>query len=270
MVNDFSANLEKEWFQGFSNSVTFNYKQIEPTQYIPFQKTSLTDTLYFNYVTASEITLNLRFAKNEKFLRGEFERVSLGTDKPVLNLNFTAGLRNVFGSGYEYYKANITFAHKIPLSPVGYFKYIIDAGQIWGTVPYPLLKLHEGNETYAFDRYAFNMMNYYEFASDRYLSVYAEHHFQGFFLNKIPLIRKLEWREVVSAKGLIGELHNKHEEIMDFPAGLYQVNDPYFEASVGIENIFKIFRVDAMWRLSYLDHNEIEKFGLRVMVQFVF
>ena len=270
MVNDFSANLEKEWFQGFSNSVTFNYKQIEPTQYIPFQKTSLTDTLYFNYVTASEITLNLRFAKNEKFLRGEFERVSLGTDKPVLNLNFTAGLRNVFGSGYEYYKANITFAHKIPLSPVGYFKYIIDAGQIWGTVPYPLLKLHEGNETYAFDRYAFNMMNYYEFASDRYLSVYAEHHFQGFFLNKIPLIRKLEWREVVSAKGLIGELRNNHEKVMDFPVGLYQVNDPYFEASVGIENIFKIFRVDAMWRLSYLDHQDIDIFGLRVLVQFVF
>ena len=163
-----------------------------------------------------------------------------------------------------------SLAHKVPISPFGYFKYILDAGQVFGNVPYPLLKLHEGNETYAFDRYAFNMMNYYEFASDRYVSLYAEHHFQGFFLNKIPLMRKLKLREVVSAKGLIGDLSNRHKSVMDFPAGLYHVNDPYFEASVGIENILKIFRVDAMWRLSYLDHDDIEKFGFRVLVQFVF
>jgi hypothetical protein len=83
-------------------------------------------------------------------------------------------------------------------------------------------------------------------------------------------MRKLKWREVVSAKGLIGDLSNRHENIMDFPEGLYQVNDPYLEASVGIENILKIFRIDTMWRLSYLDHDNIEKFGLRVLVQFVF
>jgi len=270
MVNDFRTTYEKEWFQGFSNSLTFNYKSIEPTQFIPFQKTSLTDTTFYNNVTTSEVTFNLRFAKNEKFIRGEFERTSLGTDKPILNLYLTAGLKNVFDSQYEYYKINVSLAHKVPISPIGYFKYIIDAGQVFGTVPYPLLKLHEGNETYAFDRYAFNMMNYYEFASDRYVSLYAEHHFQGFFLNKIPLMRKLKWREVVSAKGLIGDLSNRHQSIMDFPEGLYQVNDPYLEASVGIENIFKIFRVDAMWRLSYLDHDNIEKFGLRLLVQFVF
>jgi len=270
MVNDFRTTLEKEWFQGFSNSLTFNYKSIEPTQYIPFQKSTLTDTTFYSDITASEVTFNLRFAKNEKFIRGEFERTSLGTDKPILNLYLTAGLKNVFESQYEYYKVNVSIAHKVPISPLGYFKYIIDAGQVFGTVPYPLLKLHEGNETYAFDRYAFNMMNYYEFASDRYVSLYAEHHFQGFFLNKIPLMRKLKWREVVSAKGLIGDLSNRHKNIMDFPEGLYQVNDPYLEASIGIENIFKIFRVDAMWRLSYLDHDNIEKFGLRLLVQFVF
>ncbi|MBU8892362.1 MAG: DUF5686 and carboxypeptidase regulatory-like domain-containing protein [Bacteroidales bacterium] len=270
MVNDFRVDVEKEWFQGFSNKLEFNYKSIEPTTYIPFQKSNVTDTVFYDNVTASEVTLNIRYAKNEKYLRGEFERVSLGTDKPVININFTAGLKNVFDSQYEYYKLNVSFAHKVPLGPFGYFKYIIDAGQVFGTLPYPLLKLHEGNETYAFDRYAFNMMNYYEFASDRYVSLYAEHHFQGLFLNKIPLMRKLKWREVVSAKGLIGELSNRHENIMDFPEGLYQVNDPYLEASVGIENILKIFRVDAMWRLSYLDHEDIEKFGLRLAVQFVF
>jgi hypothetical protein len=224
----------------------------------------------FNAVTTSEINLNVRFAKNEKYLRGEFERINLGTNDPVLNLNFTAGIKNLLGSDYEYYKVNVNLAHKVPINPLGYFKYIIDAGQVFGTVPYPLLKLHEGNETYAFDRYAFNMMNYYEFASDRYLSIYAEHHFQGFFLNKIPLIRKLKWREVISGKALIGELSTRHEKMMNFPEGLYQVNDPYLEAGVGIENILKIFRIDALWRLSYLDHENIEKFGLRATIQIIF
>ncbi len=270
MVKDFSTSFEKEWFQGFSNKLTYNYLSIEPTEYIPFYKSTSVDTIFYNDVTTSEITLNVRFAKNEKYLRGEFERINLGTDDPVLNFYFTTGLKNVFGSNYEYYKLNLSLAHKVFISPFGYFKYIIDAGQVFGTVPYPLLKLHEGNETYAFDRYAFNMMNYYEFASDRYASLYIEHHFQGFFLNKIPLMRKLKWREVISAKGLIGDLSNRHESIMDFPEGLYSLKEPYMEASVGIENIFKIFRVDAMWRLSYLDHDNIEEFGLRVLVQFVF
>ncbi|MBI9054044.1 MAG: carboxypeptidase-like regulatory domain-containing protein [Bacteroidales bacterium] len=270
MVNDFSTYVEKEWFQGLSNKLTFNYKSIEPTEYIPFQKTSTNDTVFFEDVTTTEVSLNIRFAKNEKFIRGEFERVSLGTNKPIFNINLTAGLNNIFGSQYEYYKVDVSLAHKVPMGTLGYFKYILDVGQVFGDVPYPLLKLHEGNETYGFDRYAFNMMNYYEFASDRYISLYAEHHFQGLFLNKIPLMRKLKWREVISAKGLIGELSNRHESIMDFPEGLYQVNDPYLEASVGIENILKIFRVDAMWRLSYLDHEDIEKFGVRVLVQFVF
>jgi hypothetical protein len=270
MVEDFSTSFEKEWFQGFSNKLTFNYKSIEPTEYIPFYKSNAVDTTFFNDVTTSEATLNIRYAKNEKYLRGEFEKINLGTDDPVLNFYFTAGFKNVFGSNYEYYKLNVSLAHKVPISHFGYFKYIIDAGQLFGTVPYPLLKLHEGNETYAFDRYAFNMMNYYEFASDRYVSLYVEHHFQGFFLNKIPLMRKLKWREVVSAKGLIGDLSDRHQSIMDFPVGLYLLNQPYWEASVGIENILKIFRIDAMWRLSYLDHDNIEDFGLRVLVQFVF
>lgn len=270
MVNDFTTFVEKEWFQGFSNKLSFDYKSIEPTEYIPFQKSYTTDTVFYDAITTSEINFNLRFAKNEKYIRGEFEKLSLGTDKPILNINLTAGLKNVFESQYEYYKININLAHKVPVGHFGYFKYIIDAGQVFGNVPYPLLKLHEGNETYAFDRYAFNMMNYYEFASDRYASLYVEHHFLGLFLNKIPLMRKLKWREVIAAKGLIGDLSNKHADIMDFPIGLYEVNKPYYEASVGIENILKIFRVDAMWRLSYLDHADIEKFGLRIMIQFVF
>ncbi|MGE0087978.1 MAG: DUF5686 family protein [Bacteroidales bacterium] len=270
MVRDFTTNYEHEWFQGFSNTLTFDYKQIEPTTYISFQKKIGLDTISISNLTLSEITLNFRYAKNEKYLRGEFERFSLGTNKPIFNLFFTAGLNNVFQSQYEYYKISGNVSHKIPLSPLGYFKYIIDGGIVFGSVPYPLLKLHEGNETYAFDKFAFNMMNYYEFASDKYISIYGEHHFQGFFFNRIPLLKKLELREVVSGKFLYGELSKKHQEAMLFPEGLNGLSKPYYEVSAGIENILKILRVDAVWRLSYLDHENIDKFGVRVAVQIVF
>jgi len=270
LVNDFSTSYDHEWFQGFSNKLSFNYKQIEPTEYIPFQRLSGLDTLPLNNLTISEITLNIRYAQNEKYLRGEFERFSLGTSKPIFNIFFTVGLNNVLQSQYEYYKISANVSHKVPLSPFGYFKYIIDGGIVFGSVPYPLLKLHEGNETYAFDKYAFNMMNYYEFASDKYISIYAEQHFQGFFFNRIPLLKKLELREVVSGKFLYGELSKKHQNVMLYPEGLYSLSKPYYEVSAGIENILKIFRVDAMWRLSYLDHENIDRFGIRLAVQIVF
>jgi ABC-type transport system involved in Fe-S cluster assembly fused permease/ATPase subunit len=149
-------------------------------------------------------------------------------------------------------------------------RYIVDAGKIFGAVPFPLLKLHEGNETYSFDRYAFNMMNYYEFASDQYASLFVEHHFQGLFLNHIPLMRKLKWREVVSGKALIGSISNTNKNILEFPIGLNSVSKPYFEAGVGVENIFKVIRVEALWRLSHLDNTNIEQFGVRVGVQIIF
>jgi hypothetical protein len=146
----------------------------------------------------------------------------------------------------------------------------VTLGKIFGTLPYPLLKLHEGNETYAYDPLSFNMMNYYEFVSDQYISLWAEHHFQGFFLNRIPLLRKLNWREVVSGNILYGSLSEKNESVMVFPEGLTSLGKPYYEAGVGIENIFKLFRVDAMWRFSYLDHPFVVPFGIRVSMHLSF
>ncbi|MBP5504332.1 MAG: carboxypeptidase-like regulatory domain-containing protein, partial [Bacteroidales bacterium] len=158
------------------------------------------------------------------------------------------------------------------VNPLGKLRYLIEAGKVIGTVPFPLLKLHEGNETYAFDTYAYNMMNLYEFASDTYLSATLEHHFNGFFLNRIPLMRKLKWREIVYAKGLVGDISPKNSRdnaLLDFPSSLGDVNKPYAEAGVGLENIFKFFRVDAIWRLTHLDTPGITKFAIMFKAQVI-
>jgi hypothetical protein len=269
LVKQYDAFYEKEWFEGFSNKISFQHRTLFSTVYIPFQDVG-TDNFHKNIITA-EIRLNTRLAYNEKFVYGEFERMSLGTEFPVFNLDLTGGLKNIFNSDFDYFKSRITVQYDFKINPFGKSYAILEAGKIWGKVPYPLLKLHEGNETYAFDDYAYNMMNYYEFASDQYASLYYEHHFEGFFLNRIPLLRRLKWREIVYGKGLIGSIDDRNRTVMIFPEGLQDLSKkPYYEAGIGIENIFKIIRIDAVWRLSYLDKPNIELFGLRAKLQIIF
>jgi hypothetical protein len=271
MVDQFMTFYEHEWAQGFSNTLKFNYQTIYGTQYVPLRiEASGEDTAASSSLTSAEITLSTHFAYREKFLWGKFERVSLGSIYPAIDLDITYGIKGFLNSSYEYYRIRLKISDWVETNPMGYFKYIISAGKIFGNVPYPLLKLHEGNETYAFDPLSFNMMNYYEFVSDKYASIFAEQHFQGFFLNRIPLIRKLHWREVINCHLLFGSLSDKNRNISEFPAGLTWLDQPYYEAGAGIENIFKLLRLDAMWRFSYLDHPNISRFGIRVSVHLSF
>ncbi|MGQ1908779.1 DUF5686 family protein [Marinifilum sp. RC60d5] len=280
MLNQLEAHYEKEWFQGFSNTIKFRYRDIKPTEFVPFNAPGLNGPTHVSRIKSSEIELRTRWTKNEKVVMGEFERVHLGGPVPIVNLYLTMGIKDLLKADDEYYKIDLSVEHTLELPPLGNLYYLIRAGKLFGKVPYPLLHLHEGNETYAFDPYAFNMMNYYEFASDQYVSLAVEHHFNGLILNRIPLFRKLKWRTVVSGKGLIGKLSSKNngslagtEAKMFFPQGLSDVSKPYFETSIGIENIFKFIRIDAMWRLNHLDDNpyqDFQDFGIRAMLQVTF
>jgi hypothetical protein len=285
MVKDFRCSYENEWFTGFSNTLTLIHRDIFPLGSTKFE--------FLNggvmpeakqSITTNEINLNTRFAYNEKFVFGEFERTSMGTEYPILEVKYSYGIPNILGGDYEYSRMQVGIEHWFNVGSFGWSKYIIETGRIWGKLPYPLLKLHEGNETWVFDDYAFNMMNYYEFVSDKYMSFYYVHHFDGLFLNKIPLMRKLKWREVASIRGLVGTLDAKNKEYnhnylheFDPTELMYEVNKPYFEAGVGIENILKVFRINAMWRLSHVDHprtmgsdKTVSQFGILGTMQIYF
>jgi hypothetical protein len=113
-------------------------------------------------------------------------------------------------------------------------------------------------------------MNYYEFISDEYATYNVVYHMQGFFLNHIPAIRKLKWREVLSLKGAVGHTNYDNKFYNQLPEGSYFISKPYMEASAGIENIFRFIRVDAVWRLFYNDHPDIKPFGLMFSMNFDF
>jgi hypothetical protein len=155
----------------------------------------------------------------------------------------------------------------VKINPLGFTYYYLQVGKIWGEVPFPFLKIHEGNETYAFDSHAFNLMYYHEFISDTYASIFWEHHFAGFFLNKMPIFRKLKWREVIGTRVLWGKYNNSKHNSLSLPGNMKGLeNQPYTEFSVGLENIFKFFRVDGTWRFNY-NESGTQQFGLLFTMQ---
>lgn len=264
---EFKGFYDREWFNGFSNRIEFNRREIWGLGDLNFRPESPTAD---SRITTSEVSFHTRFAYKEKFVSGEFERVSLGAELPILLARYSLGIKDLFNGEYAYQILRVNIQDKTVINPIGVSEWLVEGGKVWGDLPYPLLELHNGNESYTYDISAFNLMNYYEFVSDEYVSVSITHHFNGLFLNKIPLMRKLKWREVASFKGVAGNLRDANKEVLPFPEDLFTLSRPYYEAGLGIENILKVIRVDALWRLSYLDNPDVTPFGIRGTLQFAF
>ena len=154
---------------------------------------------------------------------------------------------------------------------------ITKAGKVWSKVPYPLLFLPNANLSYTVQPESYTNMNAMEFLSDEYASWDFTYYMNGNLLNRLPLIKKLKWREVFAFRGLWGHLTDKNNPAID-PEGLYQFpensftlgKEPYMEASVGIENIFKFLRLDYVWRLNYRDNPGIQERGIRFRMKMSF
>lgn len=268
-VDNTSAYYDIEWFQGFRTRASIVGRTFTPlgvNKYLEFNRAGTISEK--ENVTNTEARLFVRFAWKEKYVGDNFTRLSIGSKYPVLQINYAKSLRNAFKGEYDYHKLVINISDRIRITPIlGYTDYILESGKIWGQVPYVLMELHGGNQTYLYDYMAFNMMNNYEFTSDQYTSLAIFHHFEGLFFNKIPLLRKLKWREVATAKAVVGTVNDKNRRALIFPTGpnaLKALNQgPYVETSIGIENIFKVFRVDLFYRATYQFEQASKNIGFR-------
>ena len=273
---EYRGSYEVEWFQGLTSTFLFRNASFSPLGITTFEKNNPDGTTTpIDKIVTSEVSFHTRFAYHEEYVSGEFDRVSLGTSFPILTAHYTYGIPNILGSQYEFHKAVFGIRHKVPLGYLGTFHYNINAGKIWGRLPYPLLEVHPGNSTWYYNDEAFNMMNIGEFVSDQYVTFHFHHHFQGLFLNRIPLMRKLKWREVVGLKCVWGSLANQNIAEMKLPFFANSLKDkPYMEMTVGIENIFKFLRFDLLWRLNYLNNTyngiKVPHIGFRGMFMFDF
>ncbi|HQQ93416.1 MAG TPA: DUF5686 family protein [Bacteroidia bacterium] len=265
-VNQASAYFEREWFPGCISRFTLigrEFTALGSNKYLYYQENGSIGE--YETINNTEFRFNLRFAWKEKYVGEGFTRLSIGTTYPIVQLIYAKALQNAFKGAYNYHKLGIKVEDRFRITPIlGYTDYIFEAGKIWGVLPYVLMELHGGNETYIYDPMAYNMMKYYEFASDKFVSLGLFHHFEGLFFNKIPLLKKLKLREVATFKGVWGSVNDVNRSVLIFPSTLSDLNkSPYLEASLGVENIFKIFRIDAFWRLNYLFPNPKDNFGIR-------
>lgn len=258
---------EHEWFQGLTNKIEFKHKEVQPVGDIRFQRGTDTSK-YFNRLVTTEFTFSTHFALKEKYLLRRVKRTSAGTRWPIIDVMYTLGVKDLWQADFGYHKLVITVNDRFRINPLGYTDYYIEAGKIWGAAPWPFLFNHQGNPTFMYDRFAFNRMNTLEFVSDEYVAIKMEHHFEGLLFNRIPGFRKLKWREVFTASALYSSLRNyeEHKKLVTFPhyagAGIKpSLTQPYYEVGFGIENIFRVFRIDFIWRLTNL-HQDINGDGI--------
>ncbi|MFD2933408.1 DUF5686 family protein [Spirosoma flavum] len=258
------AYFRREMGRGFTQTVALRNRSFEPLFPFAFQpQTKDPDQTLRSKYQITELISETRFAPDEVMLQNDNVRVSAGAiRKPIYTLRYTLGLRNVLGSDFTYQRIALTMKHSFRMGVLGRTYYSVGAGIIPSTVPYPLLYSPLGNESSFYVGNAYNLMNYFEFICDRWATVQFEHNFGGLLFNRIPGLQRLKWHELITAKVLAGSVSSDNLAVI--PA----VNDagqtvegfssltrtPYIEVGYGIDNIFKVLRVDAIHRLTYRDN----------------
>jgi hypothetical protein len=227
------------------------------------------------FLDISEVYLNLRYAPNETFYEGKVWRTIYPSLKPVYNLKIAGGSKFI-SNDFDYLRLQFNISRRYYVSILGYTDISLEAGKIFGRVSYPLLFVHRANQTYTYQKQSYNLMNFLEFASDRYIGLNVDYCFNGFILNKIPLLNKLKLREWVTFKALYGGLSDNnnpeyHNELLKYPveSGVQYTLEkkPYIEASVGIANIFNLLRVDLIKRFTYLNNPNVNELGVRILIK---
>lgn len=275
---------EFELFKGYTQTISFRKKHY---YFYPYGRYN------FHYIAGNNngipiirsdfdnttIQLKGRFSYKELFIIRNLERVSLGNLKaPVVTVNYTKSLPN-FGGDFNYQQGSIHLYQSNSFFNLGSYLYHFEIGKTFGKAPYPVLNVMRGNESIASSSTAFNMMNFFEFVADEYAYLQYEHNFDGLLMNRIPLVKDLKLRSFIYTKMAIGSLNSENLDIIPAsdnegravtPIGTFRNDIPYIEAAYGLENIFRLFRVEFIHRLTYLDNERARPFFVKgtVVVKF--
>jgi len=230
-------------------------------------------------IQSSELAVDLRWAPNEEYFQTNLTRKPIATPYPIFNLHYQAGIKGLFKGQYQYHALRLDVQKRIYMSLLGFSDFSFGAGYIDGAVPFLLLDIPKADQSYLVTPDAYSLMRDLEFVSDQYVKFDLQHRFQGFFINKIPLLKKTKIREVAGLKMYYGKLRRENNPIYNNDLFAFPTNEegeqttfafgnrPYLEASAGLENIFKFLRVEYIRRLSYLDLPGARKDGLRFSVR---
>jgi hypothetical protein len=270
------AYLQTDLWRGVTLRTTFNRSFNEPYFAFAYLHPQGDGQQSQTNCHVTQLAAELRLSFGGRYIQKGNRRIN--TDKlsqPVLTLKYARGLRGTLGGDFDYHKLSANLTHRLTLGALGNLRYSVTASHIPSRLPYPLLTVHLGNETPFYNDLSFNLMRFFEFTSNSYVSFNAVHRFEGLLFNRLPLVRKWKWRSLATANVLYGTLDPANLALV--PAfdsagrplsnarGLGQ--EPYVEVGYGIENIFRFLRVDFIHRLTYLDAGG-PRFGVKISAQF--
>lgn len=289
---------EREWENGLRLTAQVKKESNEATAALFYQPLDGTGTpspdknLHINKFEMTDVMIGLRFQPGATYINTKQRRIATNNDSPIFELNHTIGLKNVLGNDYTYNYTEAKVYKRLYLSSWGKIDTYVKGGIQWNKVPFPLLIMPAANLSYIKERETFSLIDNMEFMNDRFVSIMSGWDMNGKILNRIPLIRKLKWREYIGFNMLWGTLTDKNNPFLAKNAGdsrlfyfpgefrkdgtfkyqsrVMDKNKPYFEIVAGIHNIFKILHVEYVRRLNYLDNPDIDKWGIRIMLRMTF
>jgi len=231
---------------GFSGLLATVHKQFNPLQNIPPKDSFAIDGA--KPLRTFELSLRLRFAYLEKFLENNFFRTSLGSPYPIPEFRVTKGISGIGKSAYNYTKLSASVTDFIKIPPYGNIEFYVYGGKTYGTLPYTFLDIAPGNELHYYNKYAFSLMNKYEFIHDKYAGITFEHNVGNGLFRFIP---KLKFRQFYTVKTLWGSLGEANKALNFKPGYDFQTLDgkAYLELGTGIDNILRVIRLDFVWRV---------------------
>lgn len=282
---------EEDW--GFKTTLAFKTEENEATNQLYFTPLSQSAEQISEIRGSSKIPSNgsyrttelraeLRFAPGETFINTKQRRLKVNLDAPVFTIGHTMGLKDVLGGDYKYNYTEASIYKRFWMNSWGKVDIYLRGGIQWDKVPYPLLCMPATNLSYIIQDQTFQLINNMEFLNDRFVSADISWDLNGKIFNRIPLIKKLKWREYIAVKCLWGDLSDKNnpflpenavdEILMHFPEGSHLMNrrEPYVEMAFGIHNIFKIMHIEYVRRLNYLGLPTAQKDGIRFMFRMTF
>ncbi len=253
-VEQTRIEFSKETHSGFTFEVSATRKKFDPVRSLPdnsIYKSGVGDSL-----NNAEIGFRIRFAYLERFLEGTFLRSSLGSPYPIGEIKYSRGFPGFLKSNYQYHKLSFSVHDYFKVANYGEIYYNIYGGKIFGTLPFPLLEIHPGNEMYYYNKYAYSLMNRFEFLSDEYAGINIEHNFGNGVFRLLAPTRKLKFRQFWTAKTLWGGLSNANKSfnqvgtVFDNGHQFQSLNGKtYMELGTGVDNILRVLRIDFVWRL---------------------
>lgn len=256
---EYSVTFSNDWNSDIESSIYLRSNQLFANTSMPMELNGINAA---PFLQQQSVTVSTRFSFHERAYDDHLQRIHIANNMPVIYSTLEAGNFQLGNKTGQYGKIIGSIKQNIRLD-IGQLNYIAEAGWIVGNVPYPLLEVPPGSETGGYSTYQFNMMNYMEYAADKYVNLHSELMLNGLILNQIPLIKELNLREMFSFHMAYGSLSESHKLLLDYPGYMNPLNKPYMEVGVGLTNILHIFTLQSVWRLTDLNHSRVIPWGIR-------